>query len=240
MNRMLSILFPPRCAICDELLEKDAPIFCEQCEMIYLAATHAPCTACGQRFSRCNCSTEKLRDFHVKKLFKLFRYVRDEKDEAEHSTNHIIHLMKEKRDVLCRDFLAQELAASIRRSLPDAFENPDYVLTFAPRSRSRKLEYGFDQSQYLGKRIAKLLSIRSSATLIRQKSAGVQKKKERDARFENMKGAYSVKRNLSLRGKRVFLVDDVTTTGASLGNAAKQLYKAGAQEVIGVTVAFCE
>ena len=55
-----------------------------------------------------------------------------------------------------------------------------------------------------------------------------------------MKDAYSVKRNLSLREKRVFLVDDVTTTGASLGNAAKQLYKAGAKEVIGVTIAVCE
>ncbi len=240
MKRMLSLLFPPRCAICDELLGNDDSIFCERCEMIYLAATHVPCTACGQRFSRCNCSTERLRDFHVKKLFKLFRYVREDRDEAEHSTNHIVHLMKEKRDVLCRDFLAQELVASIRRSLPDAFENPDYVLTFAPRSRSRKLEYGFDQSQYLAKRIAKLLSIRCYSTLIRRKNAGVQKKKERDARFENMKDAYSVKRNLSLRGKRIFLVDDVTTTGASLGNAAKQLYKAGAKEVIGVTIAVCE
>ncbi|MBQ7377221.1 MAG: ComF family protein [Clostridia bacterium] len=240
MKRMLSLLFPPRCVICDELLENDHSIFCERCEMIYLAATHAPCIACGQKLPRCNCSTEKLRDFHVKKLFKLFRYVREERNEAEHSTNHIIHLMKEKRDVLCRDFLAQELAASIRHSLPDAFENPDYVLTFAPRSRSRKLEYGFDQSQYLGKRIAKLLSIRCSATLIRRKNTGVQKKKEREARFENMKDAYCVKRNLSLHGKRVLLVDDVTTTGASLGNAAKQLYNAGAKEVIGVTIAVCE
>lgn len=56
-------------------------------------------------------------------------------------------------------------------------------------------------------------------------------------RRENLKGAFSVRDPEALKGKRVLLVDDVFTTGSTIGEASKALLQAGVGEVLAVTVA---
>jgi len=56
-----------------------------------------------------------------------------------------------------------------------------------------------------------------------------------DARKENVKGTFSVKNRIS--GKKILLVDDVYTTGATMTECARVLRESGAKEIIGIAIA---
>lgn len=56
-------------------------------------------------------------------------------------------------------------------------------------------------------------------------------------RFGNVRGIYAVKDQQQIRGKRIVLVDDVLTSGATINECSKTLLKAGAQKVIGIVLA---
>ncbi len=61
--------------------------------------------------------------------------------------------------------------------------------------------------------------------------------KDRKARLKNLIGFYGLKNRASIKGKKVILIDDVTTTGATLNEARKLLLKNGAASVRAFTVA---
>ena len=73
--------------------------------------------------------------------------------------------------------------------------------------------------------------------LVRIRDTKVQSKLSREARRDNVRGAFHVNRGRSAAGRRVLLVDDVYTTGATLGEAARELRRAGALSVMGFTAA---
>jgi predicted amidophosphoribosyltransferase len=57
------------------------------------------------------------------------------------------------------------------------------------------------------------------------------------ARRENLRGAFEVINLSAVRGRRIVLVDDVMTTGTTLSACARALKRAGAEQVMGVTLA---
>ena len=59
-------------------------------------------------------------------------------------------------------------------------------------------------------------------------------------RQENIEGAFQAKRNLELNGKNILLVDDVITTGSTIGECGKVLIKAGANKVYAISVAIAD
>ena len=58
-----------------------------------------------------------------------------------------------------------------------------------------------------------------------------------EERIENVKGAFGLKDQEIIKQKKIILVDDVMTTGATLGECAAVLTKAGAKRVMGATIA---
>jgi len=57
---------------------------------------------------------------------------------------------------------------------------------------------------------------------------------------ENIEGAFKAKRNLNLKGKNILLVDDVITTGSTIGECGRVLLNAGANKVYAVSVAIAD
>lgn len=128
----------------------------------------------------------------------------------------------------------QELARCAERWYGGEFD----LVTWVPTSPRRKEERGFDQSELLAREMAGqwqrepmqlLRKVRDNAVQSRLRSA--------DERRANVLGVYEVTDASAVRGKRILLVDDILTTGSTMGECTRTLYEAGAAEVMCIALA---
>jgi len=110
-------------------------------------------------------------------------------------------------------------------------EHPfDLIMPVAAHWR-RRLARGYDHSRLLGRTVARELGLPLGDELIRTRHTPLQVHLPRSRRIENVRGAFSVTRRACLEGAHVLLIDDVTTTGATAGEATRALLAAGASKV---------
>jgi ComF family protein len=113
----------------------------------------------------------------------------------------------------------------------------DYVMAI-PLHPSRLRSREFNQSLLLARQIANTLSLPYLIdAIIRTRKTPPQVGLSKKERNENMKGAFQVVQPDDIKDRRILLIDDVYTTGATLKEGAKTLMNAGAKEVIIATVA---
>jgi ComF family protein len=107
-----------------------------------------------------------------------------------------------------------------------------------PLHKSRHRERGFNQSEIVAQEISKLtgLYVLKNA-LKRKKNTKDQTNLSPQQREENVKGAFVVTQPDMINGKNIILVDDVITTGATLSECARMLKQAGAEKILGMTIA---
>ena len=112
-----------------------------------------------------------------------------------------------------------------------------HVVVPLPLSAQRLSERGYNQSLLLAKSLASR-GVRADL-LQRVRHTAPQQSMTREQRLKNLRGAFAVdpSRVANLRGRRVVLVDDVMTTGATLRTAANELRKAGAVHIAALVVA---
>lgn len=129
------------------------------------------------------------------------------------------------------EYLAAEAA---RKGLG---ERADAVVP-VPLSRRREWQRGYNQAELLARVLAKRLGLKVSArALVRARSTQAQACLSPRERRRNLYGAFSVREPRRVSGKRIALVDDVMTTGATCAECARVLKKAGAKQVIAAVVA---
>ena len=112
----------------------------------------------------------------------------------------------------------------------------DYIV-FIPSSKKAMKDRGFNQCEYLAKEINKQLNISICKDIIKNKSIKEQKLLSREERYKNIKDAFSLISDKNIRNKRLLLIDDVMTTGATLYECEKMLIKNGALSIKMLTVA---
>ncbi|MEX0975067.1 MAG: ComF family protein [Bacillota bacterium] len=127
--------------------------------------------------------------------------------------------------------LAHLMAGAAREFLPVDLIVP---IPLEPGSRVRR---GYNQALDLAKEMAVLLDAPAMDVLAREKRYAHQAELGRDMRWRNLKESMGPRTDVNLRGQRVLLVDDVTTTGATLDEAARVLKGMGAEKVFCVTAA---
>ena len=93
---------------------------------------------------------------------------------------------------------------------------------------------GYDQAERLARRLGDLSGSRTGRLLRRVRWTAPQTHLSRQGRRENVRGAFALRRGVEVRDKRILLVDDVLTTGATANEAAGVLRKAGAQVAVAV------
>jgi competence protein ComFC len=118
------------------------------------------------------------------------------------------------------------------------FSPENHILVPVPLTKNKLKKRGFNQSEEIAKKLSRNLNISVVADcLIKEKETSAQMELAREERLKNIKGAFSVLNPEKIRGKKILLVDDVYTTGATMEECARVLKRAGAQEVWGVAVA---
>ena len=106
------------------------------------------------------------------------------------------------------------------------------VITWIPISEKRKRKRGFDQVELLAEKMAAELQIPGVPLLWKRRDNPQQSKIVGHAqRRANVLGAYEAINRDQLVGKRILLLDDILTTGATAGECARVLLEAGAKEV---------
>ena len=112
------------------------------------------------------------------------------------------------------------------------------IITWVPLSRRRLRSRGYDQARLLAEEIAGRYEL-SCLPLLKKRRNNPAQSRTGDAakRKANVDGIYVAVNADQLRGKRILLVDDIVTTGATLSEAAKTLKTAGADEIVCIALA---
>lgn len=105
------------------------------------------------------------------------------------------------------------------------------VVVPVPLHLWRRWARGFNQAAAVAREVAAALALPLADRLRRVKWTDQTAQPSASARRDHIRGAFTAGRNASFAGRRVLLVDDVMTTGATAGEAARVLLDAGAESV---------
>lgn len=228
-----SLFFPPFCVSCEELTDMEEYI-CPECGKVWSAWLSKPCPQCGLMASLCRCMPRNMKSFRDGKIVSAFFY--DSKDKAC-IANHLIYALKRKHYRRTIRFLAKTLAAAVTSAFrADGLSVREYVVTYPPRSAASVRKYGYDHTKILARMLAEELGITVEA-VIRRRGNEVQKKLDVNDRLHNAANAYTLKDPGAVKGKKFLLLDDVITSGATLGVCKILIRNAGAEDVYLCSVA---
>ena len=133
---------------------------------------------------------------------------------------------------------AGEYAALMKESLDEGGAPEFEVISWVPLSRKRLRQRGYDQARLLAEELSRLLGAECVPLLQKTRHVPPQSRTGgAAARRANIAGCYRVTDTAQAAGKRILLVDDIVTTGATLSECARMLGMAGAEAVYGVAAA---
>ena len=147
----------------------------------------------------------------------------------------VVHRIKYNGDQFLARMIGQWYGEHIKHS--PIFPDIDYIVP-VPLHKRKHRRRGFNQSIPFGNGLSEALSIpMDSSILSRIKMTKTQTTKNRKERLINMVGAFKLRKPEKIVGKKILLVDDVLTTGATLEACAQVLMTAGNVEISMVTMA---
>ena len=112
------------------------------------------------------------------------------------------------------------------------------IITWVPLSRKRKRSRGYDQAKLIADAFARRTGIPCRGLLKKIKNTAPQSGTDsREERRTNIADAYMPLCPEEISGRRILLMDDIVTTGATLSECAKVLTRAGAKDVRALTLA---
>ena len=202
------LFFPPKCVLCRKVLKEHETDLCRQCR------TDTP------EFSK---QTKKLP--YLAEWTALWYY---EGDVRRSILRFKFYNARSYANTYGK-LLAMKLLA----------EEAEFdILTWVPISRMRKWRRGYDQVALIAQAVGRELGVAPAATLKKRRNnppqSGISDAARRRA---NVLGVYQVLDSNLISGKKILLLDDIMTTGATAGECARMLLTAGAKEVYCAAVA---
>ena len=200
---LLHLIFPPKCIMCQNLLERGQTDLCPQCR------NHLP----EFKFAKKNISfiagwtAVWYYEGNIRKSLVRFKF----HGKRSYASAY-----------------GKYLAARLQEDGMTDFD----ILTWIPISAKRRSKRGYDQVELLVQAVGNELQVKPVPTLYKHRHNPAQStQKDAARRRANVLGAYRVLDPAAVAGKRILLLDDIITTGATASECARTLLVAGAKEV---------
>ena len=209
----LRLLLPPRCALCAAACASG--LLCAKCmsDMPVLVTACPRCalaTPDGATCGRCLVAPPPYAS-----TIAAWRYA--------FPADRLVQALKYGGELA----LAEPLGDALARAVAQCGDRPDAIVAM-PSSRERQQRRGFNHAQEIARRVARVLDLPLVAGLARTRDAPPQAGLPLRERTRNVRGAFVASR---FDARTVAIVDDVMTTGATLGAATRALLAAGARSV---------
>ena len=196
-------LYPDKCILCGKLLQKQETDLCRSCRI------DAP-----------ECPVNRSKYPYLNSWIALWYY----EDKVRRSLLHYKFYGKRHYANAYARLLGMKLLREEKLDVD--------VITWVPISQKRKRQRGFDQVELLADKLGQELRTEPMPLLKKIRNNAVQSGIVGQAeRRANVLGVYQVIDPEKIEGKRILLLDDILTTGATVGECARVLLTAGAKEV---------
>jgi competence protein ComFC len=214
---LLDMLFPRRCMLCRKFLTEKETDICRECTI------HMDSYPFGF-FNRPPSGKNKAR--FLDSFTAVWYYEGDvRRSILRYKFNKAVYLAPK---------FGKMVAMKLLQEGPEQFD----ILTWVPVSSLRRFKRGYDQCELLAKYVGSELGIPCVRVLKKVRNNPPQSGlRSADQRKANVLGAYRLCRKADVYGKRIVLLDDIFTTGATMDECARTLLTAGAKEVHGAAIA---
>ena len=202
-DAIASILFPPKCVLCGRVLEGDEADLCHRCR-VEVPVLEKPKT---KRQFLADWTAVWYYEGTVRRSLLRYKFYGRRNYAPAYG---------------------RLLAMKLQREFEEGFD----LITWVPISRWRRLRRGYDQVELLARAVGAELGTEPVCLLKKIRNNPPQSRITGQAqRRANVLGVYEAVDREAFAGKRVLLLDDIITTGATAGECARVLLTAGAEEV---------
>lgn len=205
----LDLLYPPKCMFCHRLLESSETLLCGRC-------------------------TEQVPEYDkLPPTVQFFKKAAAPLYYEGYGRDAILRFKFGGMQGYAQQF-AVWMAQRVQSEMPGTYD----AVSWVPCSAQRKWTRGFDQAELLAEEVAKQLQVPCVRVLKKIRHTPKQSSIRDPARRRaNVLGAFRAVEPEELRGKRILLVDDILTTGATLSECGKTLRLAGSGDLVCVVAA---
>ncbi len=228
MNYLKELLFPGRCAVCDEIIKIGQNKVCPECEDKFVPILEPWCMKCGKQLSdnrREYCGDCAKREHKFMRGRAVFSY-----DSAAASLYRFKYRGR------------QEYAGYYGERAVEILDNEKIfrhadALIPVPLHFTRERKRGYNQAELFAMELGKHWNIPVRSDLvIRQKKTIPLKQLNPAQRQNNLKKAFKLMQN-DVKLKTIIIVDDIYTTGSTIDSVAELFLQSGVRDVLFVTLA---
>ena len=193
LSRLLTVFYPDRCPCCERVIYPER-IFCDECIKEYNSITYKTYAKGGYP-----CVSPVPYDGVFAKAILNFKF--------NNKRHH-----------------AYRLAYVIAQAVTKEYDcNTFDMITYVPLHKRNQSQRGFNQSELIAKKLSDILKIPLVSTLRKTRFNQPQHKLKASKRGENVRGAYRIIDKNLVKDKRILIIDDIITTGHTLGECARIL-----------------
>lgn len=222
---VVDFIYPPTCVSCGNLLTANAEHVCTTCwnSIQSVTRTHELYLETKEKL---------MRSGQVAEVASAFIF------EKEGAFQHIAHSMKYEGI----PSLGLKLGERVGEVMREWNVSADYIIPI-PLHKRKLRERGYNQAEFIARGVSEASGIQYRNDLVkRRKDTQSQTTLNIEERRENVAQAFEIRAGKSpeLKDKRIVVVDDVITTGATIVSCARELRAAGAASVIAVSAALAQ
>lgn len=224
LRSLVIFLYPARCRNCEENLDpSDGYYICKSCWQKVKFIERPYCEVCGYPLDPMAALPDRITSCDKCPENTWFRNARSLAD-YDSAVGKAVWLLKYHGKAV----MARPLAELMLKFMPELFGMADYdYIVPVPIHKKKRRERGYNQMELIGRWLSRTTGIPMETSLMKVVNNESQTGLSAKERLENVRGVFDVPDPSRIAGKKILLIDDVFTTGATVNESARMLARRG-------------